>query len=751
MHRIHKIGVFIFLFVLIYACGTKKDTFIARNYQALTTKYNVLFNGKEYFRKGVEEIDVKYEDDFWQLLPIEPIKFDEDKIDIPKLSPKGSLNGPGTGFNKSKNTTNNSSNTTQTDTQSNFEKAEEKAVKAIQRHSMNIRGRERNKQIDDAYLLLGKSRYYSQRFIPAIEAFNYVIANYPYANLINETKVWRAKSNIRIDNEELAIESLKLLLKNEETLSDNIKEQAHTAMAMAYAKLDSTQRVIEHLKLATRTYENRKQTARNMFILGQVYSLENKKDSSIMVFEKLSKFKKAPYRYRIYANIEVVKNTSKDSSSLALLERFQKLIKNRDNRPYLDALYYQVGVLEENRDSILDAVDYYNRSLRAKKGTAKQKTFSYERLGNIYFKDTKYVLASSYYDSVLKVAKDSNNLRIRRIKRRYKSLASLIDFEKTLQTNDSILRLASLPKEDQIKFFEEYIAEIKKADEALAQQQLNNISFGNAFGSGSQQSVNKGKWYFYNTQSLAFGEAEFQRVWGNRPLEDNWRWSDKTKISTRKEGKDTIAANESRYDVESYVKRIPTEKKAIDSLTSTRNEALFELGLIYKEQFKNKAKSVTYLERLLSIKPDSTLVLPSNYHLYQLYNETNDPKANAYKKFILDNYAGTKFAQIVEFPEKEVKEEEEELSDTEKFYKQLYYLYKEDKFADVVCEIEQIVPTLSNSKLIPKFELLKAYAIGKYQGEAAYKSALDYIALQYAETEEGKEAKEILNRLKKRP
>lgn len=748
MNRIQKIITVTFLFVLVYGCGTKKDTFLARNYQTLTTKYNVLFNGKEYFRKGIEEIDTNYEDDYWKLLPIEPIKFEEDKIDVTKFAPKGGLSGPGAGFNKSKSTAA-TNNNTQTDNQSNFDKAEEKAVKAIQRHSMNIRGRERNRQIDDAYLLLGKSRYYSQRFVPAIEAFNYVIANYPYANLINETKIWRAKANIRIENEELAIESLKLLLKKEETLSDEIKEQAHTAMAMAYKKLDSTQRVIQHLTLATRTHKNKKQTARNLFILGQIYSLENKKDSAIMTFERLSKFKKGPYKYRIYANIEVVKNTSKDSSSSVLLERFQKLIKNRDNRPYLDALYYQVGVLEENQDSIISAMDYFNKSLRAKNAKAKQKTFSYERLGNIYFKDTKYVLASTYYDSVLQVAKDSNDLRIRRIKRRHKSLASLIGFEKTLKTNDSILRLASLSEEEKTKFFEQYVAEIKKADEALAQQQLNNISFGNAFGSSSQQSANKGKWYFYNPQSLGFGESEFQRVWGNRPLEDNWRWSDKTKIGGKKEDTEEVASNQGRYDVAAYVATIPTDKKEIDSLKTSRNEALFELGLIYKEQFKNASRSISYLERLLSSKPDSTLVLPSNYHLYQLYNDANNAKAETYKNFILTNYAETQFAQIIAFPEKEIKEEVEELSDTEKFYKQLYYMYKDDRFADVVCEIEQILPSLVNSKFIPKFELLKAYAIGKYQGKAAYKSALDYVALQYAETEEGKEAKEILNRLKK--
>src|SRR6056300_1336434 len=110
---------------------------------------------------------------------------------------------------------------------------------------MNFNGLERNRKIDDAYLLLGKARYYSQRFIPAIEAFNYVIANYPDADLIAETKIWRAKANVRNDNEERAIETMNLLLYIKDTLetdvSDRIKEQAHTAMAMAYMKTDTLQ------------------------------------------------------------------------------------------------------------------------------------------------------------------------------------------------------------------------------------------------------------------------------------------------------------------------------------------------------------------------------------------------------------------------------------------------------------------------------------------------------------------------------
>jgi hypothetical protein len=41
---------------------------------------------------------------------------------------------------------------------------------------MNIDGR-KNYQIDEAYLL-GKARYYDQRFIPALDAFNYILYKY---------------------------------------------------------------------------------------------------------------------------------------------------------------------------------------------------------------------------------------------------------------------------------------------------------------------------------------------------------------------------------------------------------------------------------------------------------------------------------------------------------------------------------------------------------------------------------------------
>jgi tetratricopeptide (TPR) repeat protein len=732
--KIIALGFFI---VVAIACGTKKNTFVSRNYQALTTKYNVLFNGQEALLSGVEEINANYKDDWFQRLPIEPIEFEEKRADISSF-------GLGAGFDSNENDSKKTLTT--------FDKAEEKSVKAIQKHGMNIDGLERNRQIDDAYFLLGKSRYYQQRFIPAIEAFNYVIANYPNANLIADTKIWRAKSEIRVDNEEMAIETLRLLLIVRDTLEANLpdetRENGYTALAMAYLKSDSIQKAKESLLLATRTLKDKDQAARNLFILGQMYAEENKKDSAITMFTKLINFNNAPYKYKIHAEIEVAKNSVNDSMSVETLSRLQKLIKNRDNRPYLDALYYQTGVLNENQDSIQLAISNYNNSLRAANGGEKQRTFTHEKLGNIYFKNSKYQYASAHYDSVLQISRDSLDLRIRRIRRKQKSLISLIKFENLVQKNDSILKLVGLSKEDQKAYFENYISKLKKADEDDAQLRLNQMAFGN--NNTSLASADKGKWYFYNTQSTSIGATEFKKIWGNRRLEDNWRWAEKAKNKPQENEVTKVNQKNERYDLELYISKIPAEKTIIDSLFFDRNQALFELGLIYKEQFNNLKLAKERLEKVASLQPNEELILPINWHLYQITTKLgNVEKASVYKNLILTKFPDTKFAQILLNLNAEIKAEVAE-NEVEKQYKELYYLFKDSKYEKLIPKIDAILPSISNSEFLPKFELLKAYAVGKSKDKESYKKALEFVAVNYGSFEEGKKAKEIVNQLDKK-
>mgnify|MGYP001564656731 FL=1 len=740
MKFIKKIVSVISVLTILSSCSTRKDTIVSRNWHSLNTKFNVLFNGKEAFKKGIDGINESYKDDWFEQLPIEPIKFEREKIEIPKFN-----NSIGAGFGNAKDEDKKASTP--------FGIAEEKAVKAIQKHGMNIAGEERNSQIDDAYLLLGKARYYDQRFIPAIESFNYVISSYPFANLINETKIWRAKTNIRLDNEEFAIETLNLLLKVKDTLElelpEDIKEQGYTALAMAYVKMDSIQKAKKFLIKATETLNNKDQGARNLFVLGQIYSSENKKDSASVIFKKIINFRKAPEKYKIHANIELAKNTTSDSASVVILNKMQKLVKNRDNRKYLDELYYQIGLLHEKNDSIDLATAYYNKSLRTNSDNIKQKTFTFEKLGNINFKNSKYQLASSYYDSIINIATDTLNLRIRRIKRKHRNLASLINFEETVTRTDSILKIASLSIEEQETFFKKYISNLKKKDEEIAQLKLNQQAFGASFGGNSLKSNKKGKWYFYNSQSLGFGKTEFKKIWGNRQLEDDWRWS--SKISTNNKKKDTLKINQIslRYDLASYIKTIPTDKNKIDTLILDRNQALYELGLIYKEQFKNTKLAIERLERVASLNPKKELILPINWHLYQVYKDVGkQKKSDKHQNIILTKYTNTIFAKTIRNPNKKI-EEEISVDEIENLYKEIYYLYKDNKYQETVAKVVDILPSIENSKLIAKFELLRAYAIGKYTDKKTYKFALEAIVIKYGNTAEGKQAKKIIEQLSK--
>lgn len=741
MKKLQKIVGLLFLAGAIFSCSVKKDKFLNRKYHSVKARYNILFNGQEAFNKGLKKLQENHQDNFWKRLEIEPITFNEKEVAGPKL--------------KSVSTDSEAKEIKQYDTP--FDRAEEKATKAIQKHSMNIKGYEKNTEIDDAYFLLGKSRYYTQRFIPAIEAYNYIIANYPDAQLHYKTRVWRSKANTRLGNERMAIETINLLLDvvdEKEEIPRRMQEEAHTAMAMAYAQTDTIQKVIEHLTKATQTFYDKEQSARNMFVLGQIYSELNRKDSARMVFKKLADTRKAPDKYRIHANIELAKNIDKNSTTDDLIKRFKKLANNSDNRRYLDELYYQLGVFEENKGNLDEAINYYRKSLRAKNGSQYQKTYTYERLGGIYFKKENYVLSSSYFDSVMQVVPKEfeNEKRIRRIKRRTKGLLKLKKYEDIVKNNDSILRVVAMTDTERKDFFESHIKKIKKQDEERRQRLLNSQYFGGSFGGGTsmKNKTNKGKWYFYNTQSKGFGKAEFQRVWGNRPLEDNWRLSDKSVVNTNGNKDDEVTTDkiQSKYKLATYLEAIPEDKKQIVELEKERNDALYQLGVIYKEQFKNTGLAIKNLERLKRINKNKSIELPVHYHLYQIYkNKGEIKKSNIAKEFILTNYPYSQFADIIKNPNTKVKLTTSE-DKIEKKYKELYYRYQRGEYNEVVEQINSFSQIVNNSKLIPKFALLRALSIGKHQSKDEYKKALEFVAFSYPNTIEGKKAQEIINLLK---
>ncbi len=728
------------LVVFLAACSTKKDKFLNRNFQALNTKYNVLYNGEIALQTGIIDLKSGYYDNFWETLPIERMQVSEEEM-MP-----GDSRDP------------------------NFEKSEDKAIKAIQKRSMLIGGTERNPQVDEAHLLLGKSRYYDQRFIPALEAFNYILYKYPNSDKIYEAKIWREKTNIRLENDALAINNLTKLL-NEIKFKDQIFADAHASLAQAYLNTDDNSRAIKSLKLATEFTKLPEERARYQFILGQLYDVQKAKDSSFVMYQNVIDMnRKSPRRYVIQAHINQAKQFDyKNGDTLAFIEKFDKLIKDRENRAYLDAIYHQKALFYEAYEMKDHAVKNYNLSLRSRSQDTYLAASNYRNLAEIHFYKAKYQDAGKYFDSTL-VMLQPRTREYNAIKKKRENLDDVIKYEGIAQKNDSILNILALSEDDRIAFYEDYIAKIKKEDEtkvkaekeeAKRQERLANQE--DAIADGSTQAIGarppstggtSSQFYFYNPASVAQGKIEFNKRWGKRNQNGYWRSSSGQSKNTtevvvaglEKDNAEATLENKEekenpRYLASFYTNQLPKTIKERDSLAKERNFAYYQLGIIYKEKFKEYELAANRLEMVLRNKPDERLVLPSMYNLYKIYEIIDKSKAAQMKDKIVSQYPDSRYAQILT---NAVVGSQTLADDPDVAYAQLFKLHESEDYRAVYFKLDEAIDKFTGEEIIPKLELLKATTNGKLKGLNEYKNGLNYVALNYPNKQEGKESEEFL-------
>lgn len=738
-----------FILLIIISCSTKKNTFVSRNWHALNTRDNILYNGKNAFVLGLGEVKAGYQDNFWSLLPIERMQIEED----------AALPGQ-----KTKNT--------------NFEKAEDKAIKAIQKHSMNIEGKEKNYQIDEAYLMLGKARYYDKRYIPALEAFNYILYKYPNSNKIYEAKVWREKTNIRLENDAVAVKNLKFLIKKN-TLSPQIQADAEAMLAQAFINLEQKDSAVAPLKKAIETTKIKEERARYRFILGQIYEMQGHKDSANMMFQDVIGMKrKSPRQYVIRSHAKQAQLANYSMDTLAFAEKYAKLLKNRENRPYTDVLYYQMGAYYQQNKMPKVAIKNYNLSLKTKSTDNYLHAQNYKNLAQIYFDKSEYVTSGKYYDSTLaRFAKKDKEYFL--IEKKRRNLDDIIKYEDIAKNNDSIIKLMSMSAQDKENYFTEYITSLKAKEKAAqeaksklemekkikdAQAGIPDISFEKGGGKKNNQiniptsslapptsdpamQTGKNNFYFYNPNTVAFGKVEFNKNWGKRQLKDNWRWlSDNNVIvednsDSKNDNQISINEDSEKYKLEYYLKQIPESQLVQDSLIKDRNMANYQLGLIYKEKFGENKLAISKLELVNNANPEERLKLPTWYHLFKLFQAENSPKSEEFKNLIVTNYPNSNFAQLVQGQQVENTQSLVTASDS---YKNIYKLLDTQDYAVALDQLNKSLTQYVGDDLQPKFELLKATVLGKLKGLEEYKNALTYVSQTYPESKEGKQAEEIL-------
>lgn len=720
--------------LLLVACSTKRNSFVSRNSHALSTKYNILYNGDLALEKGINELKTGYQDNFWEILPVERMQVSQD------------AQLPG----QTKN--------------ANFERAEEKSTKAIQKHSMNIDGGEKNPQMDEAHLMLGKSRYYDQRFVPALEAFNYVLYKYPASDKIYEVKIWREKTNMRLENDALAVTNLRKLLK-EIKFKDQIFADANATLAQAFLNLKENDSAVAKLKLAREFTKENEEEARYNFILGQVYEAQGHKDSAYAAYQNVIDMnRKAARQYVINAHIRQSKQFDfGKGDTVAYLKKYRHLLKDRENRPYLGALNHEMGLFYDKNKKYDLAQKYYNISLKAKSPDMYLNASNYRNLADINFNKAKYVAAGKYYDSTMTNLKPRSR-EYKAILKKRQNLEEVIKYEAIAQADDSILKLASMPAAERESYYQEYIVKLKKADEEAKKQLEKNAVIaekeGKATGEkpdGSTPSKEAkkpvannaafaskpGDFYFYNPTTVALGKKDFTAKWGKRKHGPNWRLEgDEEKIITDgKNDQDLASAEETdpRYTTEFYTKQIPTDQVALDSIAKERNFAYYQLGVVYKEKFKEYQLAADKLEKLLENNPEERLVLPALYNLYKIYEITDPSKANGIKNQIVTNFPESRYAQLLSNNAIAL-----ELGSPEDNYNKLFKDYENGNYRETLVKADMAIVQFAAEEIVVKYELLKANLIGKLYGLAEYKKALNFVALSYPNTDEGKETEQFI-------
>ncbi|MBO6118124.1 MAG: hypothetical protein J6P44_06220 [Bacteroidales bacterium] len=707
---------------VIVGCSTQKDKWQNRKYHQITAHYNALFNGKESYKQAVKTVEDNYKDDFTRILPI--IKIPDEK--------------------------------TAQMIKSNTDRAIEKSSKTIKKHSMRIKGMEKNPEIDDAYLLIGKSCLLNRDFIGAEAAFKYVISNWKKTKSIYEPMIWLAltytKQNKTSESEIVLKEVRKAI--EEKRADKSLKDFMYIVWAENDIQAGRELAATEKLNLRKKKIFTNQQDARIYFIKGQIYLADKDYEAAYKCFQK-------SYRKAKDYNMQFVSKLNQalcfdmgDRRAVKVVQELEDMLDKEINRDYQDQIYYAIGEIYFRNRNMTVACKKWEQSVSASKNNTTQKIASAIRAADVYY-DTleNYPKACMYYDTAITLmGKDHPDFR--RITDRQRVLSTLVSNLNIIEKWDSLLALSELPKEELDKKIQGWIdaynfeQEKKKKQEELEKAIAQRNAQINNFNQYSQQ--NRSSFYFDNPTTVQSGKIEFERRWGKRALEDNWRLEQKEEIGfededlTAENEEDSLSSGDSTATSsatltpdkkEYYTKDIPytDEQKAI-AHEQTAN-ALLEAGYIFWQGINNMEKSVETFLELHKRYPEHKNVLPSSYHLYKEYDALgNYPASEYYKKKILNEYPESEFAMMLENPSF-WDNNDEAMAAQDSLYAKAYGYYANKEFQSAINAAEDAIAQIKAGPYIPRLKYVAALSKGKLYGADSLADNLNMIIFNHPSSE----------------
>ena len=268
----------------------------------------------------------------------------------------------------------------------------------------------------------------------------------------------------------------------------------------------------------------------------------------------------------------------------------------------------------------------------------------------------------------------------------------------------------------------EVIAKAEKAKLAEAAQMMNRNYFRqNESRFGLSQKQDGAGWYFYNPTTVAYGKVEFERLWGKRKLEDDWRRANKSANA----GDETGSPEDSLMNAKGQVKKVTDPKNREfytqnlplnDSLLTLSHgkirTSLFSAGRIFKTDFNDFPRAIAEFEELNKRYPVNLYTLSSWFELNDLYSkQNNQEKAAFYKNQIIEKYPDSKYAKYLLNPNYFI-EQEARADSVNRLYQKAFLDFKNGNYAGAGKVTDQIMLMNPDSVLVPKIKFLKIIAEG---------------------------------------
>ncbi len=621
---------------------------------------------------------------------------------------------------------------------------------AIQKASLPIQNHKNSHWLDDCYLQLARARFLQADFENAIETYKYVNSESKDDALKQRAMIGLLRCFTELKNYDYASAVISRLRR--EKLSKQDLVDFYEARARFHQSRQEYDQTLAILKQTVKRMHASDRRARLHYIIGQLHQRNNRAKDAYTSFERVTK-SNASYELALQAKLQMIQMYAGNDEK-KLLKQFNKTLRDEKNKEYKDRILYAMGMYEYRKERYETATDYFKKSVQAKGTDNQTRALAFLRLAEIYYdKQQNYRAAKSYYDSTLSsgLARTTPNYDV--VTKRQKVLDSFVHHYTVLQTEDSLQRLARMDETTRNKFFdavldkqeaEEREAERKKNDE-MAQEIgaiFDNLDL--ASGKNNKSDNDNSSWYFSNPTALAQGRTSFNRKWGNRPLEDNWRRSQKEAVlvdnqtDNTPDASKTPVAEKPKKPGREELKRnmlatLPMTDDALAQSDEKIETAYYELGKILDKELLEKNKAITDYDSLLIRFPKTEYAPEVLYALFLIYQEMGDEKQNEVKNRLLRDYASTKYAQLAANPNYT---RDGNIADmqADRVFQEAYQLFEAQNFVEAEQQIRSGLQQYAGTVTEQRLKILEIKLIGKTQGVEPYRKALQDFVTAYPQS-----------------